>query len=77
METNNQQEPKQISPSNEVKKSFLQRNIVGVIVFCLFIFYDLLRSGNPASLIIDIPLGLLIASIIQLIFNGLKKLFSK
>jgi len=76
METN-QLEPKQISPSNEVKKSFIQRNIVGVIVFCLFVFYDLLRSGNPVSLIIDIPLGLLIAALIQILFNVLKKVFSK
>jgi len=76
METN-QQEPNQIPPTKEAPKSFFQRNIVGVIVFCLFIFYDLLRSGNPASLVIDIPLGLLIAAIIQLLFNGLRKAFTK
>lgn len=73
----NQQNQKQIPSSKEAPKSFIQKNIVGMIVFVLFIFYDLLRSGNPASLIIDIPLGLLIAIIIQLIFHGLKKLFAK
>lgn len=76
METN-QQDPKQIPPSREAPKSFLQKNIVGVIVFFLFIFYDLLRSGNIGSLIIDVPLGLIVAAIVQFIFNGLKKLFSK
>jgi len=75
METN-QQDPKQI-PSKEAPKSFMQKNIVGIIVFCLFIFYDLLRSGNVGSLVIDIPIGLLIASLIQLIFNVLQKLFAK
>lgn len=76
METN-QQDQKQIPSSKEAPKSFMQRNIVGVIVFFLFIFYDFLRSGNVVALIIDIPLGLLIAAIIQLIFNGLKKVFTK
>lgn len=73
----NQQEQNQIPPTKEAPKSFFQRNMVGVIVFGLFIFYDLLRSGNPASLLIDIPLGLIIAAIIQFAFNGLKKLFAK
>lgn len=72
----NQQDPKQIS-SKEAKKSFMQKNIVGVIVFCLFILYDLLRSGNVGSVIFDIPFGLLIALLIQYLFIGLKKLFSK
>ena len=75
METN-QQEQKQI-PSKEAPKSFMQRNIVGVIVFSLFIFYDLLRSGNFGSVILDIPFGLLIALLIQYVFIGLKKVFSK
>lgn len=75
METN--QEQKQIPSSKEPQKSFMQRNIVGIIVFCLFLLYDLLRSGNFGSLIFDIPLGLLFAFIIQLAFNGLKKLFAK
>jgi len=58
-------------------QNFFQKNIVGVIVFSGFIIFDLLRSRNIASLIIDIPLGLIIALIIQLLFNGLKKIFSK
>lgn len=75
METN-QQDSKQL-PSKESQKGFIQKNIVGVIVFCLYLFYDLLRSGNIGSMIIDIPIGLLLAALIQLAFNGLKKLFVK
>lgn len=55
-------------------QNFFKKNIVGVIVFSVFIILDLLRSRNIASLIIDIPLGLIIASIIQLLFNGLRKI---
>lgn len=55
-------------------QNFFQKNIVGVIVFSVFIIFDLLRSRNIASLIIDIPLGLIIASILQLLFNGLRKI---
>lgn len=76
METK-QNKTKQISSNKGEKKDFLQRNFIGVIAFCLFIFYDLLRSGNLFSVIIDIPLALLIAALIQLIFNGLKKIFEK
>lgn len=76
METNQHQQ-NQIPSSKEAPKSFMQKNIAGVIVFFFFIFYDLLRSGNIFSVIIDIPIGLLIAYVIQLIFNGLKKLFAK
>ena len=76
METN-QQNQKQIPTSEEMPKSFLQRNIVGVIVFSLMLFYSLLRSGNFGSMIFDIPLSLIIALIMQLVFNGLQKLFTK
>ena len=55
-------------------QNFFQKNIVGVIVFSVFIIFDLLRSRNIASLIIDIPLGLIIALIVQLLFNGLRKI---
>jgi hypothetical protein len=76
METN-QQDQKQIPSSTEAPKSFFQKNIVGVIVFFLMIFYSLLRSGNFGSMIIDIPISLLVALVIQLIFKGLQKLFTK
>jgi hypothetical protein len=76
METN-QQDPIQISSSKEAPISFIQKNMVGVIVFFIFIFYDFLRSGNILSIIIDIPIGLFIATILQRAFNGLKKLFEK
>jgi len=67
------------------KKSFFQKNIVGVIIFGVWVglafIHMLTNSSRPdeafGGLVIDIVTGAILGSIVQLVFVGLKKLFEK
>lgn len=62
--------------SKNIKKSFVEKNKVGIMVFTIFILYDFLRSGNLVSILIDIPIALLFGFVVQKIFDYLRKYFS-
>lgn len=74
---NQSNESNQITEGSSTQKSFFAKNIVGVIVFGVWFFVALIQTTFLPSLIIDAIVGLVVAAVIQLLFNGIKKLFEK
>ncbi len=67
----------QLAEGSSVPKGFFSKNVVGVIVFGVWFFVALIQTTFLPSLVLDTIVGLIVALVVQLVFNGLRKLFEK